>query len=221
MTEVVTRKQAKALGLKTYFTGKPCINGHVDERYTLSGSCLTCRKEIDKAAWADPEKKAKKLEALSRVSRETLLACAKRLRDKPENKEKRKEYNKKYHEGRSADPAFRAKKVKNAKEWANKNKEKSNLNKSVRRNRKRAAGYVSAGTVIKLLELQKYRCAEPSCKKKIKIGEKNAFHLDHIMPISKGGDNSFGNLQCLCPSCNQRKSAKLPEEWAKENGRLI
>lgn len=106
-------------------------------------------------------------------------------------------------------------------DWDQKNKERSRLNKSVRRHRVRAAGNISSKTVMQILELQNRRCAEPSCNKKLKIGEKNAFHLDHIMPVSKGGDNSFGNLQCLCPSCNHRKSDKLPEAWAKENGRLL
>lgn len=40
--EVITRKEAKAQGLGKYFTGKPCKNGHVAERYTLTGYCCTC-----------------------------------------------------------------------------------------------------------------------------------------------------------------------------------
>ena len=38
----VTRAEAKALGLKRYFTGKPCKHGHVSERMTSGGNCLTC-----------------------------------------------------------------------------------------------------------------------------------------------------------------------------------
>lgn len=34
------------------------------------------------------------------------------------------------------------------------------------------------------------------------------FHIDHIKPISKGGNSSLDNLQTLCASCNLHKSAK-------------
>lgn len=40
-------------------------------------------------------------------------------------------------------------------------------------------------------------------------------HLDHIMPIALGGRNIDENTQLLCPKCNQTKSAKHPDEWAK------
>ena len=39
---IISRKDAKLLGLKTYRTGEPCINGHDDYRYTCSGNCVLC-----------------------------------------------------------------------------------------------------------------------------------------------------------------------------------
>lgn len=36
----------------------------------------------------------------------------------------------------------------------------------------------------------------------------NAPELDHIMPLSKGGEHSYTNTQCLCRSCNAAKSNK-------------
>lgn len=36
------RFEAKRLGLKTYFTGKPCLRGHIVERCTANGSCHQC-----------------------------------------------------------------------------------------------------------------------------------------------------------------------------------
>ena len=36
------RREAKALGLKTYFTGKPCAYGHIADRYTTNFTCLEC-----------------------------------------------------------------------------------------------------------------------------------------------------------------------------------
>ena len=40
--EIISRKEAKAKGLKRYFTGNPCPKGHVAERYTKKGSCCEC-----------------------------------------------------------------------------------------------------------------------------------------------------------------------------------
>lgn len=39
------RSYAMAHGHKTYETGIPCVNGHVDFRYTASGACRTCLVE--------------------------------------------------------------------------------------------------------------------------------------------------------------------------------
>jgi 5-methylcytosine-specific restriction endonuclease McrA len=39
-----TRKEAQALGAKFYFTGEPCVRGHIALRKT-KGSCLECIKE--------------------------------------------------------------------------------------------------------------------------------------------------------------------------------
>lgn len=38
-------------------------------------------------------------------------------------------------------------------------------------------------------------------------------HVDHVMPLSKGGAHSIDNLVCACKRCNVRKSNKLPEEF--------
>lgn len=46
------------------------------------------------------------------------------------------------------------------------------------------------------------------------------FHVDHIVPLSRGGTNSLENLVLACPHCNQTKNNKLPHEWP-EGGRLL
>ena len=38
-------KEAKALGLKMYFTGKPCKYGHIAKRLVVNGTCYDCTKE--------------------------------------------------------------------------------------------------------------------------------------------------------------------------------
>lgn len=42
--EIISRERASALGLRFYFTGLECRNGHVAERYTTGWSCVECER---------------------------------------------------------------------------------------------------------------------------------------------------------------------------------
>ena len=55
--EIVSRKEAIERGLKRYFTGKPCKNGHVAERFVSNGRCVECAHECGRD-WraANPER---------------------------------------------------------------------------------------------------------------------------------------------------------------------
>ena len=46
----------------------------------------------------------------------------------------------------------------------------------------------------------------------------DVYHIDHRIPLSRGGANSPENLCIACPTCNLRKQDKLPQEWI---GRLL
>lgn len=59
--QIVTRKEAKAAGLKRYFNGLLCKHGHLDERVTSSGVCLTCQRDLNAKNYSDPSKRAKVL----------------------------------------------------------------------------------------------------------------------------------------------------------------
>lgn len=43
--EIITRSRALELGLKRFFTGKACKNGHMSERSTSNYTCLSCKAE--------------------------------------------------------------------------------------------------------------------------------------------------------------------------------
>lgn len=46
-----------------------------------------------------------------------------------------------------------------------------------------------------------------------------AYVLDHLLPISKGGSNRKHNLVASCETCNSRKSSQEPIEFLRENYR--
>lgn len=45
--------------------------------------------------------------------------------------------------------------------------------------------------------------------------------IDHVKPLSKGGEHVASNLVIACKSCNSRKHAKDPIEFAQSLGRLL
>lgn len=51
--KTITRAEAKAQGLKRYFTGRACKRGHIAERQTDNGVCVDCRRENDRRHYAE------------------------------------------------------------------------------------------------------------------------------------------------------------------------
>lgn len=45
----------------------------------------------------------------------------------------------------------------------------------------------------------------------VECGEK--YHIDHIVPLCKGGTNEIDNLSLSCPMCNWKKGKKLVDEF--------
>jgi len=43
------------------------------------------------------------------------------------------------------------------------------------------------------------------CGKKV---PKNGWHIDHIIPLARGGEHSYRNVAVSCPMCNMRKHTK-------------
>jgi 5-methylcytosine-specific restriction endonuclease McrA len=205
-----TAKEAKCIGEKRYFTGKPCIHGHIAERKATNGECIEC-SSIRNSDWYKSNKEW--------------------------NKKKHKKYNQKYKEEISArrkqEYKINAEAVKekarsyyaaNKEEVKKRNETYAKQNRhigSVRCRNRRARQKLSieshsASDVNEIRIFQKNKCANCGIS-----FETSGFHVDHIYPLSKGGSNGKENIQLLCPTCNLRKHAKDPIDWARENGRLL
>ena len=42
MPEIISRDNAQSMSRKRYFTGEPCLRGHIAERFVSSGGCVDC-----------------------------------------------------------------------------------------------------------------------------------------------------------------------------------
>ena len=51
--------------------------------------------------------------------------------------------------------------------------------------------------------------ANPLCEVCYKLGLTNgAVEIDHIVPVSLGGNNDIANLQSICRECHEKKTAR-------------
>lgn len=97
-----------------------------------------------------------------------------------------------------------------------KNKEKYVIYARNRRAWKLGAGGSYTEDDIKfMLSLQKNKCAICS------VSVAGGYHIDHVIPLSKGGVNDKSNLQILCAPCNRSKGAKDPIEFMQSLGKLL
>lgn len=245
--QIISRSEAKSQGLKFYFTGKPCKSGHVSERYAANCNCRGCKEtEEFKASCAryyssvKDEKKTYNTNYYAENKKEISEAGKKwRAENQQSIIDRRKAYrakngeviNQKVREWREKNPDYTPPNSEAYQEkWYEENKARlapirkahfesnrgmyraNRLNRIARE--KAAEGRHTARDVEKLLADQQHKCA--NCQICVKL---IGYHVDHIQPLSKGGSNWPSNLQILCATCNLKKSAKCPVEWARKNGR--
>lgn len=86
--------------------------------------------------------------------------------------------------------------------------------RNYRARQRSADGTHTVQDVKKQYERQKGQCYW--CKKKVG----SIYHVDHAIPIIKGGSNDASNIVIACPTCNLSKGGKLPHEWS-QGGRLL
>jgi CRISPR/Cas system Type II protein with McrA/HNH and RuvC-like nuclease domain len=65
---------------------------------------------------------------------------------------------------------------------------------------------------IKNLKINRSRLFKRDLNQCVYCGSKKNLTIDHVIPKSRGGDNSWSNLVTCCSPCNRRKGNKTPEE---------
>jgi 5-methylcytosine-specific restriction endonuclease McrA len=201
---VTPRQASQAAGLTTYFTGRPCPNGHIAPRFVSGRNCTACTAAAtDRWVKNNPEKKR----ALRAAYHERDLTRANRLKRESyaRNKDRYAPGQKAYQE---ANPhVFRAAR----KRYALRNPDKVVLNRhNMRAQRKSVAGRLTKKGLEVCLAEQAGRCA--GCFKSLEAGH----HIDHVVPLARGGTNTDNNIQFLCAPCNTNKGAKHPLVWFDE-----
>ena len=99
--------------------------------------------------------------------------------------------------------------------WQKENPEACRINNQTRRAKKVSGGRLSKGLSQKLFALQKGKC--PCCGQP--LGDD--YHLDHIVPLARGGLNVDANIQLLRKTCNHQKHAKSQTEFMQSRGFLL
>lgn len=76
-------------------------------------------------------------------------------------------------------------------------------------------GNLTPGLSERLFKLQRGAC--PCCKQPLG----HDYHMDHIMPLARGGSNTDDNIQLLRQRCNNQKHSKHPVDFMQSRGFLL
>jgi len=242
--EIISCANAKAQGLKYYFTGKTCKAGHLSKRWCHNGVCYECSKENTKR-WSklnhSTQAEKMKIWRINNPKKDKINRRKSNAKwfSKPENKEKVRvlaakrlfDFPERVRDQRKITRIKNADKIRERNRiWRSKNVEHLRFKKrqwridnidrarAYKRNakarRKLSQGTHSASDIREIWQAQRGRCAYCRCKLK-------KYHVDHIVALARGGTNFRKNVQIACETCNLAKGAKDPIDFAQSRGLLI
>lgn len=214
VVELISRSEALRRGLALYFTGKPCKRGHVTTRYTKRCACTACYDSHEEKAHRAGVFRAWQATNAARLRHER----QERYRNDPVHRAHVLQRNKRW---RHNSTARQRRARQRATLWRLANLVQAKFNAKAGKARRRARLHNAEGTITRhdvraIFAQQQGRCAY--CRKRLK--QQNC-HLDHIVPLARGGSNSPRNLQIACDTCNLQKGANDPIDYARQTGRLL
>lgn len=227
-----SRAEALRLGIRTYFTGKPCKRGHIGLRYTQKGNCVECAKHANPNYTGVGHKKNATREAARLAGKKTYFTgepcihghrserytataicveCCKAhgkawtRNNRERNNQRTKAY---YHKHPD-----KLRKYNRDRYAANPTVWKKNARKRKERLVAATPPWAKSGEVSDAIA-EIYACAE-----RLSAQTGVAYHVDHIYPLH--GENSCGlhvpwNLQILTAEENIQKSNQVPSGLAAD-----
>lgn len=232
--EIISRAEAKARGLKYYFTGEPCKNGGIGKRRVSScicvcENCYASHKEKEKDRYHQNKEKIKnRIRSYYYENRDEILLKARKRskiyydknRDSINDKQKKRRrenieiYLYKNMEYRRANKE----KIKERNSlWEKNNRDKCNAIKAKRRAAKRQA---IPSWFSEFDEFAFQQAYELAVERKIETGIE--WHIDHIIPLLARkccGLHCAANIQVIPKAMNLAKGNKMiftePLEWLR------
>lgn len=181
-----SRSEALSLGVRRYFTGRPCKNGHLEQR-DIKHSCLGCRR-LKKEAYRKSEKGREALRKSQKTPAGRAAKAAQRVRRM---------------ERLRADPIslemYRAKERERKKRYA-----ETASGKAYRRRQNRAKE--------EKIRIATPKWCDISAVNRFLDARPDGYHTDHIVPLrgkSVCGLHVLENLQYLPAQENLKKSNKV------------
>ncbi|MBG23724.1 MAG: hypothetical protein CMF22_09750 [Idiomarinaceae bacterium] len=244
LRDIVSKKEAKELGLDRYFTGKPCKRGHVSLRYVVNGTCLPC--DLIKSKKYKQENYDKVLEYRKQYyqeNREQILESKKQYHQ--ENRDKILEYAKQYYKEN------REQILEYAKQYYQENRERINeycrnrystderckTSRVIRNMVTRVLSLTKQGKTESTFETLDYSVEEFMFDMENKMLEDMtwenhgvSWHIDHIYPVSRYVEdgvedpaviNGLDNLIPMYSEHNLEKSNQTLEEFLDSNPDLV
>ncbi|WP_036289530.1 HNH endonuclease domain-containing protein [Methylosinus sp. PW1] len=223
LKDIISRSEAKTAGIKRYFTGNRCKHGHISERKVSNGECVDCSR-AGTAAWAvknTEHVREYKIKYRSDKKHEIRAYEAKYRIDNLDNvRIYQAKYFKKYY-------AYNREKLLNYQDGYRAD------------NGVKVKGYAAIyratpeGHAIRLKHTSKRRALkrgheinwtnedhenvkrlfQEAARLELQTGVK--YHVDHIIPLSRGGDHHPSNMQVVTAAYNMTKGSRTEEEMRK------
>lgn len=161
---------------------KPITAFHLDKRWGIPRrQCKECAKARTRAAWARGYRPPAETQKRARDNWNVRHADVRSA----------------YFKARAADPDVRRRTNDRRNAWLNST---GKGREYVHRRRSRMQGDLTAEQWRVICELYGNHCLVCGCVD---------VTIDHIVPISKGGENTAQNVQPLCKSCNSKKGQRI------------
>ena len=197
---LMSRKEAVQEGRLFYFTGKPCLNGHVVERRVANYNCIVCEADKTKRFYAENREKA--LETQRRWRNRNLDFLSQRHKDYKSKNAEQVSHALKEWRAKNADYIKQSRK-----QWVAENRGKKNASMS----RRHAAKLQRSPAWLTIddwwLMEEAYNLAQLR-----RVATGFVWHVDHIVPLqgeSVSGLHVPWNLQVIPAVENMSKGNRF------------